>query len=170
MEDTTEENRRLVHEIVMANSVEERFLQCAQLFEAGKVFALMAMPKGLTETEKREFIFKYIYGTTPDELLDGDWLRISYSGYYDYPEVFVVDFENYTFMFRRDFDETLDDYPNEYVVFRSNSHEKAKHHAILANPFDGEVVGLVSVSEIDFDPTHRAYINANIFTKLNLNA
>jgi len=170
MEDTTEENRRLVHEIVMANSVEERFLQCAQLFEAGKAFALMVMPEGLTDSEKREFIFTYVYGTTPGELLDGDWLRISYSGYYDYPEVFVVDFENYTFMFRRDFDETLDDYPNEYIVLRSNSREKAAHHTILGNPFDGTLVARVSVNEIDFDPTHRAYINANIFTKLHLNA
>ena len=67
MEDTTSEATRVVQNIVMAKSVEERLLMCAQMYEEAKEFAKIGMPEGLSESEQEAFIFKRIHGVSPLE-------------------------------------------------------------------------------------------------------
>jgi hypothetical protein len=68
MEDTTRENRELIRDIVMSKSVEERFLMCAALYEDAKVLAAMGMPAGLSDDEKKAYIFRRLHGADPAEL------------------------------------------------------------------------------------------------------
>lgn len=69
MEDTTRSTRNVVRDIVMAKSVEERMLLCAQLYDEAKEFARIGMPEGLSRAEQEAFIFKRIHGMTPAELV-----------------------------------------------------------------------------------------------------
>ncbi len=74
MEDTTRENRQLIHDIVMSKTVEERFLMCAEMFEAAKEFAKIGMPGGLSYIEQQEYIFKRIHGLSPQELIQIEYI------------------------------------------------------------------------------------------------
>ena len=65
MEDTTLEATRVVQNIVMSKSVEERLLICAQMYEEAKEFAKIGMPDGLSEIEQEAFIFTRIHGVSP---------------------------------------------------------------------------------------------------------
>ncbi len=67
MEDTTRENRQLVHDIIMSKTVEERFLMCAEMYEEAKEFARIGMPDGLSREEQEVFIFRRIHGVSPIE-------------------------------------------------------------------------------------------------------
>lgn len=53
----------------MTRSEEERFLMCAEMHEAGKEFAKLEMPKGLTHREQRLYVFRRLYGVDPDFLV-----------------------------------------------------------------------------------------------------
>lgn len=68
MEDTSTENRRLVHDIVMSRSAEERFLMCAEMYETAKELARIGMPRGLTAHEQEEYVFKRIHGISALEM------------------------------------------------------------------------------------------------------
>lgn len=67
MEDTTEENRKLVFDIVMSKTIEERFLMCIQMYEDAKAFARIGMPADLSPKEQERHIFKRIHGCYPEE-------------------------------------------------------------------------------------------------------
>ena len=67
MEDTTNESRQLVRDILMSKTVEERVLMCAELYEEAKEFAKIGMPEGLSTEEQGIFIFRRIHGVTPIE-------------------------------------------------------------------------------------------------------
>lgn len=69
MEDTTEQNRQLVREIVMSKTVEERLLMCAQMYEDAKEFAGIGMSQGLSSKEREAYIFERIHGKPPDRLI-----------------------------------------------------------------------------------------------------
>ncbi len=66
MDDTKRENRRLVYEIVMSKTVEERFMMCAQMNEDAKAIARAALPRGLSQKEQEREIFKRIHGEYPE--------------------------------------------------------------------------------------------------------
>lgn len=69
MEDTSRENRQLVYDIIMAKSVEERFLMCAELYENAREFAKIGMPDGLIADEQEVFLFRRLHGLRPDEMV-----------------------------------------------------------------------------------------------------
>ena len=68
MEDTPRRVRELVYRTVMARTVEERFLMCAELYETSKELAKIGMPVGLSRLEQAEFVFKRIHGARPFEM------------------------------------------------------------------------------------------------------
>ena len=70
MEDTTRESRRVVYDVVMSKTVEERFIMCAQLYDEAKEFAKIGMPDNLSKIEQDEFIFRRIHGMSPTELIN----------------------------------------------------------------------------------------------------
>ena len=70
MEDTTRESWRLIHDVVMSKTVEERFLMCAEMYDEAKEFAKIGMPEGLSQTEQEVFVFRRIYGMSPIEMIE----------------------------------------------------------------------------------------------------
>jgi hypothetical protein len=151
----------------MSKTEEERFLMCAEMYENAKALATITIPQGLSKSQKEEFIFQRIHGANPEEFINNEWLKIIYSGFWDYPFDFVVKFEDNIYLFRRGgFDEDMDDYPNDYEVILDNTIDIST----LRNNFNicsnGTVVGRVSIRAIDFDPTHREQINSRVFSEL----
>ena len=69
MEDTSAECERLVYDIVMSRTEEERFILCADMYETAREFAKIGMPEGLSYREQELFIFKRLHGATPQELV-----------------------------------------------------------------------------------------------------
>ena len=69
MEDTTEEIRQLVSDILMSKTVEERFLLAAAMYEDAKELARIGMPTGLSEEEQEAYVFKRLHGAHPIDLV-----------------------------------------------------------------------------------------------------
>jgi len=67
MEDTSLENRKLVRDIIMSKTVEERLIICAQMYEDAKEFAKIGMPANLSLLEQERYIFKRMHGCFPEE-------------------------------------------------------------------------------------------------------
>lgn len=169
MEDTKRENRRLVHDIVMSKTVEERFLMCAELYEDAKELAKIGMPDGLSEEEQKKYIFRRLHGANPEDFMQGEWLKIVYSGFWDYPFEFVVEFEGDVYLFLRGgFDEELDDYPTKYEIIRDNSIDMTSMRKNFSYKGTGKVVGRVDMRELRFDPSHRREISSKVFFDLGL--
>ncbi len=85
---------------------------------------------------------------------------IIYSGFYDVPLAFVVWNDEKQFLFLRDFDEALDDYPNFYRVFTlpNLSDEEVKKSWVQIETLANQFVGEIPVAEIHFDSTKRKEI------------
>lgn len=71
MEDTTAQNRQLMHEILMSKTVEERFLICAEMYEDAKKLAQIGMLAGLSDEEQKAYVFKKLHGVYPLDLVVG---------------------------------------------------------------------------------------------------
>ena len=93
---------------------------------------------------------------------------IIYSGFYDVPLAFAVWHGGRQYLFLREFDEALDDYPDAYRVFSlpglSDEVIKSLWRSIggLATEFLGEV----PVQEVKFDPTMRKEIEPGVIDKV----
>ena len=62
MEDTSREIRALQQAYWMTLSEEERFRRCGEMFALAKRFVEARVPAGLTEEQKRRFVFRELYG------------------------------------------------------------------------------------------------------------
>ena len=69
MEDTTQESRKIVFDIVMSKSLEERFVMCAKLYEEAKEFAKLGMPEDLSPLEQERYVFRRLHGAHPRDLV-----------------------------------------------------------------------------------------------------
>ena len=94
--------------------------------------------------------------------------EIIYSGFYDVPLAFAVWHRGRQFLFLREFDEALDDYPDTYRVFSlpglsdevlNSSWQRVES---LATGFLGEV----PVREVKFDPSMRHEIETAVIDKM----
>jgi hypothetical protein len=169
MDDTSSENRELVRDAVMSKSVEERFFMCAAMYEDAKALAMIGMPTGLSDEEQKAYIFRRLHGADPEEFVQSEWLRIVYSGFWDYPFGFVVEFEGDVYVFLRgDFDEELDDYSTEYEIIRDNSIDMTSMRKNFSYTGTGDVVGRVDMRQLRFDPSHREEISSKVFIDLGL--
>ena len=92
---------------------------------------------------------------------------IVYSGFWDFPLAFVVRDERKLFLFLREFDETLDDYQDEYRVFLLPDipeHEVRRHWANIET-LAARYLGKVSVREVKFDKSHREKIDTDVLQR-----
>ena len=99
----------------------------------------------------------------------GDSLPIQYSGFWVFPHAFWVSFEGNSYLFWRGyFDEKIDDYPDTYDVY------KVSDVKLNDDPLPWELsripskvrVGSVKIQNVEFDPTHRKYIDSGIFSEI----
>ena len=62
MTDTSKEVQRLVRDLLMARSGEERLIMAAEMFEAARAMVIASLPRALSEAEKKRQLFHRIYG------------------------------------------------------------------------------------------------------------
>lgn len=93
---------------------------------------------------------------------------IRYSGFYDVPLAFVVQHQGTYLLFRRDFDDDLDDYPDAYEVYAlaGISDKMAEIPWTHLAEFTGERLGQVSVRDVQFDATKRREMDTAILDSL----
>ncbi len=66
MTDTPREVERMLRDKIMERSGEERFIMGAQMFDAACEMVKASLPRGLSEAEQRQQLFKRIYGEELD--------------------------------------------------------------------------------------------------------
>lgn len=96
------------------------------------------------------------------------WLPISYRDFYDVPRLFLVEHSGSLFVFDCPFDDKLDDYRDAYSVYRltpelRGSIDTIEWHLLVTRL---EPVASVPVRSVEFDPTRRTSVKADIFGSL----
>ena len=142
---------------------------CAAMYDDAKSLATIGMPSGLSESEQAAYIFKRIHGAFPEEFVSTEWLRIVYSGFWDFPFAFWVEFRGHVYQFLRgDFNEDIDDYPSEYEVTRHDSLAMSSIRGNSTAVDGGMAIGRINMREVRFDPSHRERIDAAVFRALGV--
>jgi len=96
---------------------------------------------------------------------------IKYFSFWDVPRTFVVESDGKLYLLTSEFDEAVDEYPNEYEVFVIPDHKLSavsdwKSVALLPTTR----IGRVSISSVSFDSTHRGFVDdsfLDVVTALN---
>jgi len=66
MTDTPPEIERIIRDKLMARSGEERFVMGAEMFDSACEMVKASLPRGLSESEQRQQLFKRLYGKEID--------------------------------------------------------------------------------------------------------
>lgn len=96
------------------------------------------------------------------------WATIQYRDFYDVPRIFVTNHQGQLYLFDCPFDDALDDYPDSYRVYQLPALTEAE----LAGSWENlpsralRVLGTVAVTDVQFDPTKRAYVNTTSLSQL----
>jgi len=61
--DTSPEIKKMVFDMMMARSGEERFIMGAQMFDDARAMVLASLPKDLSPREVRRQLFERLYGS-----------------------------------------------------------------------------------------------------------
>jgi hypothetical protein len=101
--------------------------------------------------------------------MTGRWLPIRhYRDFYDIPRAFVVEHAEQQLLFDCPFSEALDDYADEYTIYRISDDLRERIDLILwtdlANQF--EAIGVVPTTAVTFDATKRRAISAEVFERV----
>ena len=62
MTDTPLEIQQMVREKIMARSGEERLIMGSQMFDSAREMIKASLPRGLSQAQQRQLLFKRIYG------------------------------------------------------------------------------------------------------------
>lgn len=93
------------------------------------------------------------------------WLPIRYRDFYDIPRAFVVERAGDLLFFDCPFSQALDDYGEEYTVYRVQDELRDRIDLIswtdLGN--QSECIGVVPTKAVKFDATKRRAIIADVF-------
>ena len=97
-----------------------------------------------------------------------EWADIRYRDFYDLPRIFITNYQGQLYLFDCPFDDELDDYPDSYHVYQLPALTEAdlegswEHLPELTTSF----LGVIPVTEIQFDPTKRERVNTAILNRL----
>lgn len=73
MNDTSPEVERLVHEMMMSRSGEERLLMGAAMFDAARDMVIASLPKNLPPLEFKRRLFERLYGFSIEQALEAKY-------------------------------------------------------------------------------------------------
>lgn len=96
------------------------------------------------------------------------WIPIRYRDFYDIPRAFIVEREGSLFLFDGAFDESIDEYPDRFQVYRLRADvadvlDATSWHGLEAN---GTLIGEVPVADVRFDPTRRAAVDDTVLAMI----
>lgn len=95
-------------------------------------------------------------------------VAIQYRDFYDVPRLFIAEFGGVQFLFDASFNDTLDDYPDEYAVSilpRLRPDELAGSWQGLSDRAVRKL-GQVPIASVTFDADRRRYIEAEVLRDL----
>jgi hypothetical protein len=95
-------------------------------------------------------------------------LKIQYRDFWDVPRVFVTSYQGRHYLFDCPFNDELDEYPDHYEVFLTNSLPAEVLNGSWMNIRDQAIhhLGQVPVKSVQFDETMREEIDAGILKQL----
>jgi hypothetical protein len=99
----------------------------------------------------------------------GQTLPIKYSGFWDFPHAFFVEYEENLYLFWRGyFDDEIDDYPEVYDVYRISgfSFKDAGHIWNLDELTVKELLFQIPIRDVVFDSSRRKFIDSDTFETL----
>jgi hypothetical protein len=85
---------------------------------------------------------------------------IKYFSFWDVPRTFVFEHDSKLYMLTSEFDEEMDEYPNEYEVYVIPNHKfvaVSDWNSVEALPTTR--IGRVSISSVSFDSTRRKFVD-----------
>lgn len=94
-----------------------------------------------------------------------NWLPIRYRDFYDVPRLIVIELDTAIFVLDCPFDETLDEYPDQYLVYRLPLDAKVKLNDLADwRPVLSGLTSLGSVrlDAVRFDESKRKYVDAGV--------
>jgi len=94
------------------------------------------------------------------------WIPIRYREFYDIPRAIVITWSGETYFLDCPFDDSLDDYPNSFTVYRLPESLAMCIDSCSWNNLarQGVPVGVVEAEEIDFDSTRRRMMRFRSFS------
>jgi hypothetical protein len=107
--------------------------------------------------------------TAPIVTTSSDWIAIrKYREFWDVPRMFLIDSEYGSLLFDCPFDETLEDYGNDYRVFLMPILSDADLEESWANLPSRAVrfLGSIPISKVHFDATNRSFIDRRTLSQL----
>lgn len=96
-------------------------------------------------------------------------LPITYRDFWDFPRMFVVERHGELFLFSAAFLPERDDFASDFSVFRLRNEARPR----VSRPSweglaeHGELVGVVSIGNVQFDPSKRLWVSDRIFDHLS---
>lgn len=98
------------------------------------------------------------------------WLPIQYGEFHDIPRVFLVSNNSETYLFDCSFSNAIDDYPDEFVVYKLPQNGSSDRSAVpwaelLAQ---GKRVGTIRIENMVFDDSKRKSIRGDVFGSLKV--
>lgn len=97
------------------------------------------------------------------------WLPIRYRDFYDIPRAFVVEYAGELLLFDCLFSQELDDYEENYTVYRIHDDLRNRIDAISWTDLGRRSIrtGVIPTDAVEFDPTKRQAIKASVLRLLD---
>src|SRR5262249_33678805 len=87
---------------------------------------------------------------------------IKYFSFWDVPRTFVFEDSNKVYFLTSEFDDDLDEYPDDYEVFIiSGVGDLSALSGKLVSPLPKTYIGRVPISSVQFDESRRKYVDAS---------
>jgi len=115
---------------------------------------------GILEEREAEHDHQYRW----DPLFHGLWkegmIKFEYKEFWDVPRLFIVRLDDTVWLFDCRFAESLDEYPDTYKVYSIvTGNFVAENWNSISE--QGQFLGEIKVSDVQFDPTRRKEVNIN---------
>jgi len=97
------------------------------------------------------------------------WVPIRYRDFHDFPRAFVVERGGDLLFFDCRFSDVLDDYGNEYTVFRIKDElrDRIDHMPWTDLAAHSDRIAVVPTKDVKFDETRRRAINTDVFALID---
>jgi hypothetical protein len=95
-----------------------------------------------------------------------EWLPFRYRGFHDVPLTIVVEVMNVVYFLHRPFDDELDEYPDNYAVYRLPAAVNLDRTDWTELAEEGIRVGQVRCEELEFDASRREAFRSHVLERL----
>ena len=99
----------------------------------------------------------------------GEMVEFQYGGYYDFPRTIVLRYRGEIFLLYGLFDEELDEFPDDYSVYRvpASTENSPEIKSWMFWPNESfRYLGQLPIRSITFDPTQRKALDASILDQM----